>query len=101
MPKEFIDKLKNKGFKLTKERIWRYLTQTITDSDHADDIALLANIRTQAETLLERALVGISHHDNADMTEYMSFNQSGDISSLNGSSLKPVDKFIYLGSSVS
>ena len=34
-------------------------------------------------------------------TEYMSFNQRGDISTLNGSSLKLVDKFTYLGSSVS
>ena len=31
----------------------------------------------------------------------MSFNQTGDVSTLNGSSLKLVDKFIYLGSSVS
>ena len=31
----------------------------------------------------------------------MCFNQRGDISTLNGSSLKLVDKFIYLGSSVS
>ena len=34
-------------------------------------------------------------------TEYMCFNQTGDISKLNGSSLKLVDKFTYLGSSVS
>ena len=31
----------------------------------------------------------------------MCFNQRGDISTLNGSSLKQVDKFTYLGSSVS
>ena len=31
----------------------------------------------------------------------MSYNQTGDISTLNGSSLKLVDKFTYLGSSVS
>ena len=31
----------------------------------------------------------------------MSFNQTGDISTLNGCSLKLVDKFTYLGSSVS
>ena len=31
----------------------------------------------------------------------MCFNQTGDISTLNGSTLKLVDKFIYLGSSVS
>ena len=35
------------------------------------------------------------------MTEYMCFNQTGDISTLNGSTLKLVDKFTYLGSSVS
>ena len=34
-------------------------------------------------------------------TEYMCFNQIGDISTLNGSSLKLVDKFTFLGSSVS
>ena len=31
----------------------------------------------------------------------MCFNKKGDISTLNGRSLKPVDKFTYLGSSVS
>ena len=36
----------------------------------------------------------------ADKTEYMCFNQKGDISILNGSSLKLIDKFTYLGSSV-
>ena len=38
---------------------------------------------------------------NAHKTEYMCFNQTGDISTLNGSALKQVDKFTYLGSSVS
>ena len=38
---------------------------------------------------------------NAHKTEYMCFNQTGDISTLNGSSLKLVDKLTYLGSSVS
>ena len=33
--------------------------------------------------------------------EYMCFNQTGDIYTLNGSTLKLVDKFTYLGSSVS
>ena len=76
----------------------------ITDTDYADDIALLANITAQDETLrhsLERAAAGIGLHVNADKTEYMYFNQTGDISTLNGSSLKLVDKFTYLGSSVS
>ena len=40
-------------------------------------------------------------HINAHKTEYMCFNQRGDISTQNGSSLKLVDKFTYPGSSVS
>ena len=43
----------------------------------------------------------IGLHVNAHKTEYMCFNQTGDISTLDGSSLKLVDKFTYLGSSVS
>ena len=38
-----VDKMKENGFKLTKERSRRCHTQTITDVDYADDIALLAN----------------------------------------------------------
>ena len=40
-------------------------------------------------------------HVNAHKTKYMCFNQAGGISTLDGSSLKLVDKFTYLGSSVS
>ena len=79
-------------------------TQRIMDADYADDIALLANTPTQAETLLhslEQVAAGISLHVNADNTEYMCYNQRGNISTLNGSSLKLVDKFTYLESRVS
>ena len=87
-----------------KKRNRRYPAKTITDADYADDIALLANTPNQAETLLhslERAAVGIGLHVNAQKTEFMCFNQKGDISTLDGTSLKLVDKFTYLGSSVS
>ena len=50
---------------------------------------------------LERAAAVICLHVNAHKTEYMCFNQTCDISTQNGSSLKLVDKFTYLGSSVS
>ena len=99
-----IDKIKENSFKLTKERSRRYPTQRITDADYADDIALLANAPAQTETLLhslERAAADIGLHVNAHKTEYMCFNQRDDISTLNVSSLKLVDKFTYLGSSVS
>ena len=50
---------------------------------------------------MEQAAAGIGLHVNAHKTEYMCFNQTGEISTLNGSSLKLVDEFTYLGSSVS
>ena len=99
-----IDKMKDNSFKLAKERSKRYPAQTTMDVDYADDIAFQANTSAQAETLLhslEQAAAGIGLHVNADKMEYMWFNQRGNIVTLNGSSLKLVDKFIYLGSSVS
>ena len=99
-----IDKIRENGFELTKKRSRRYPATTITDADYAEDIALLANTPNQAETLLhslERAAAGIGLYVNAHKTEYMCFNQAGDISTLDGTSLKLVDKFTYLGSSVS
>ena len=56
-----------------------------------------------SETLLhslERAAASIGLHVNAHKTEYMCYNQTGDISTLEGTPLKLVDKFTYLGSSV-
>ena len=102
--KTSIDKIKENCFELTKKRSRRYTAKTITDADYTNDIAILANAPAKAETLLhssERAAVGIGLHFNAHKTEYLCFNQTGEISTLNGSSLKPVDKFIYLGSRVS
>ena len=99
-----IDKMKENGFKVTKERSRRYPAQTIIDANYTDDRVLLANAPNQAKTLLhslERAAAGIGLHVNAHKMEYMCFNQIGNISTLNGGSLKLVDKFTYLGSSVS
>ena len=98
-----FDKIREKGFELTKKRSRRYPTKTITDADYADDIAILANTPNQAKTLLhslERAAASIGLCVNAHKTEYMCYNQAGDISTLDGTPLKLVDKFTYLGSSV-
>ena len=79
--------MKENGFKLAQERSRRYPAQTIMDTDHTDDIALLANTPAQAETLLhrvERAAGSIGLQVNADKTEYMYFNQRGNISTLHG-----------------
>ena len=89
---------------MRKKSSRRYPAKTITDADYADDIAILANTPNQAETLLhclERAAAGIGIHINAHKTKYMNYNQTGDITTLDGTPLKLVDKFTYLGSSVS
>ena len=102
--KTLIDKIRENGFELTMKRSRRYPAKIITDADYADDIAILANTPNQAETLLhslERVVAGIGLHVNAHKTEYICYNQTGDISTLDGTSLKLVDKFTYLGSSVS
>ena len=77
------DKIRENGFELTRKRSRRYPAKTITDADYADDMAILTNTPTK-----------LKHY-------CMCFNQTGDISTLDGSSLKLVDKFTYLGSSVS
>ena len=99
-----IDKIKQNGFEMTKKRSRRYPAKTITDANYADDITILANTPNQAETLLhslERATAGIGLHVNAHKTEYMCVNQTGDFSTLEGTSLKLVVKFTNLGTSVS
>ena len=90
-----IDLMKENDFVLAKARNKRFL---------ADDIALPANTPAQAKSLLhslERAAGGIDIHVNADETDFVCFNQRGNICSLNGMSLKLEDKFTYLKSSVS
>ena len=98
-----IDKVRENGFELTKKRSRRYPAKTITNADYADD-SVTANTPNQAVTLLhslEQAAAGIGPHVNVQKTEYMCYNQTGDISTQDGTSLKLVNKFTYLGSSVS
>ena len=100
-----IDLMKKNGFTLAKARSGWYSTQTIMDTDYADDIALMAYTPTKAKSLLhslEKTAGATRFHINADKTEYMRFNQNrkGDISTLKGGSLKLVDKFTYLGTSI-
>ena len=72
-----IDIKKDNGLKLVKERSRKYPAQTITEADCADDIELLANKPTKADSLWysqERTADSIGLHVNADKTEYMCFN---------------------------
>ena len=60
MLRMYIDIMKDNGLTLTKERSRRFPTQTITDADYADDMALLAYTPTQVETLLH----GLTRHQH-------------------------------------
>ena len=74
--------MKENVFTLAKAKRRIYPTRTITDTDYADEITLLANTPTQAQLLLhslERATGGIGLHVNTNKAEFMCFNQRGDI----------------------
>ena len=99
VPRTSIELMKENCFMLAKERSRRYSARSITDSDYAVDLAHQANIPTLPGSQGSR-WHGLSYV-NADKTECMYFNQRGDISKLKDGTLKLVDKFTYLGSSIS
>ena len=73
-----IDFMKENGFTLAQAKSRWYPAWTITDTNFADDVALLANISVLAELLLhslEREAGSIGVYVNTDMC----FNQRGDI----------------------
>ena len=64
---DIIDIINENGFTLKKTRSKKYPTETIMNTDYADDVALLANTSTQAESLLhslEQAAGGIGLYMN-------------------------------------
>jgi hypothetical protein len=89
------------GFTLKSRRSSRHLATYITDSDFADDLALLSDNLEEAQLLLLRLEVAaetVGLHINYKKTEYMLYNQpDGDLVTLEGNKLKQVDKFKYLG----
>ena len=61
------------------------------DANYADNTALLENTLAQPKSQLHslgRVAGAIDIHVNAEKTEYMCFNQRGDIFTLNGGPLK-------------
>ena len=99
-----IDIIRENGFILKKARSRWYPAEIIMDTDYADNIAFLAKTPTCAESWLhnlEQTARDISLYMNTNKMEYICFNQEGAISTLNSGPLKLIDKFIYLGSSIS
>ena len=85
------------SFKLTKERSRKYLAKTIPNADYADNIALRPKLCYVVWNKPLQSSVSMSTHTRWNICALI--KQA--ISALNGSSLKLVDKFTYLGSSVS
>ena len=81
----------------------RHPAVTITDADYADDLALLSNTIDGAEKLLhhlEEAAANIGLSVNAKKTEFISYNETGTIKTVNDIPLAKVDDFTYLGSNI-
>jgi len=91
------------GFHLVKRKSRRVGPVTITDTDFADDIALISELMSQAQELLSRveieaAKVGL--HCNAKKTEAMLYNQDDMdtcLKSITGELIAIVENFKYLG----
>ena len=90
------------GFHLTKRRSRRIGPTVLTDLDFADDIALLSEEMSQAQTLLNRVETSVGKVGlkmNAAKTKFMSFNQTQVpvITTSEGIHLDKVEDFKYLG----
>jgi len=92
----------NLGLTITKRQIWRFPATYLTDTDFADDIALLSGNIEDAQTLLTlvvNAANKVGLNINEDKTEHMSYNIPGNTElTANGKPLKKVTDFKYLGS---
>ena len=90
------------GFQLQRRKSKRTPPVILTDMDFADDIALVSQEIDAAQELLNRVEIEASKiglHLNAGKTKVQSFNfnEPLDIKSNDGTRIKEVDNFKYLG----
>ena len=90
-----IDQIKENSCALKNTRRWWYPSETITDADYADNLALLANTLA-----LVKNSQGHGLYMTSDKTEFICFNQNGAISSFNDQPLKLVNHFTHLNSNI-
>ena len=96
--------IKNKGGRITFIKVYKQYLIIYNKTHSQIPLALLANTPAKPESQqhsLEGAAGGIGLNVKADETEYMCFNQRSDIATQKGGPLKLMDKFTYIGSSVS
>lgn len=104
--RQSIDPFKSKGIDIMPNKTSREKNKYLTDLDYADDIALTAVLLHDVQYLLsslEDASAKVGLFLNAKKTEYMCINGDEDpapILSRDGTQLKEVTDFKYLGSFV-
>ena len=92
------------GYQLRPKRSSRYPAEFLTDTDFADDIALISQSLEHAQDLLqslEQASNGVGLYLNETKTKCMNrclLNNNNPVKTLNGTSLKQVEDYKYLGS---
>ena len=102
-----VDTINDKGYQLTPKRSSRYPAKYLTDTDFADDIALIRQSLENAQALLqslEQASNCVGVYLNESKTEYINkctTNNDHTIKTLNNATLKQVDDYKYLGSYIS
>ena len=102
-----VDTISEKGFQLHPRRGSRKPAEFLTDTDFADDIALIAQSLEHAQDLLqslERASNCAGLYLNETKTELLNrclTNNLHPVKTLNNTSLKQVEDYKYLGSHIS
>ena len=101
-----VDKINNSGLEIQPRRSSRYPAVYLTDTDFADDIALISGSLINAQNLLlslESAAKCVGLNFNESKTEYV--NKTTDLTTqlktLSGYILKCKDDYKYLGSFIS
>ena len=102
-----VDSITNKGFEIQPRRSTRHPAQYLTDTDFADDIALISESLVNAQALLqslEQASNCVGLYLNEKKTEYVNkCNNNSDfiIKTLQDKILNMVSDYVYLGSFIS
>ena len=99
-----LDNMNEKGLMPKPRQSSRNPAQYLTDIGFADDLALISETIKDAESLLqslEQSANQVGLYCNESKTEFISTSvESPELKSLNGSSIKRVKDFKYLGSHI-
>ena len=102
-----VDKIAEKGYQLQPKKDSRHPAKHLTDTDFADDIALISQSLEHVQDLLqslEQASNGVGLYLNETKTECLNrclSNADLVVKTLRGSALKMVEDYVYLGSFIS